>query len=723
MNTVELLSLSTDFLARRDNLKQTDILPLREVVREHNRLYHQEESPVISDTEYDELFHALARAEADYDMFDEASPTARLAILASEQFQKVKHQYPMISLDNTYSVEEVREWNERILRILSKMNNEQWIMNNDEKSNGKLLSVKWSLQYYIQPKYDGLGLAVIYEYGQFVQAITRGSGVEWEDVTLTALEIKNIPKDIKSLHTTPRMEIRGEVMMSRTVFDHVNGERLARWEKLFANPRNCASWSLRQLDPLITRARHLQFFAYAIPQIEQGLDSEKTVQSYHDMMDLLSSWGFEREDFEFKSIDSIDALCERITRETENRREYFDFDIDGMVLKLDDMMLWDDLGRTEHHPRYAIAYKFPAKQVRTKVISIEHSVGRTGTVTPVANLEPVEVTWVIVRRATLHNYDELGKKWVREGDYVFIMRAGEVIPEIVSVITDVRTWDEKIIKVPEVCPVCSTSLEQEIWKVAIFCPNPHCGAKIQWQLEMFVSKQGMNIDGLGEKQIELFLDLGWIMDFASIYELGNYRDEMLMLEWYKEKSVQNLIDALEKSQHTTLERVLTAIGIPNVGKKTAKIITNYELRITNMREISLLDAIFSTTEEELLEMKDIWPETARAFVEYMQDNRELMERLFSKLDISIPEQILFPSEWQMQGKLVGKSFCVTGSFESISRDSIHELIEKNGGEVRSSVSSKLTYLIVGSDAGSKKSKAEEIGVKCIWIEEFMDMIK
>lgn len=770
MNTAELLSLSTDFLDRRDNLKKTDILTLREVIREHNRLYYQDESPVISDTEYDELFHALARSEADYDMFDESSPTARLAILASEQFQKVRHQYPMISLDNTYSVDEVRGWNERMLRILRKDSfllghREEWSDPETQKGNpnsGWIASQtrndrdQEQLNYYIQPKYDGLGLAVIYRYGKFEQAITRGSGVEWEDVTLTALEIENLPKDIEALRDVPRMEVRGEVMMSRTVFDHVNRERLAKWEKLFANPRNCASGSLRQLDPLVTRARHLQFFAYAIPQIEQGLDSEKSVQSYHDMMDLLSTWGFEREDFEFRSIDGIDALCERITRETENRREYFDFDIDGMVLKLDDMMLWDDLGRTEHHPRYAIAYKFPAKQVRTKVLSIEHSVGRTGTVTPVANLEAVDVGWVVVRRATLHNYDELEKKWVREGDYVFIMRAGEVIPEIVSVIVDARTGDEEMIKIPEVCPICSTHLEQDEWKVALYCPNSHCPAKIQWQLEMFVSKQGMNIDGLGEKQIELFLEKGWITDFASVYELGGYRDELLSIEWYKEKSVQNLIDALEKSRHTTLERVLTAIGIPNVGKKTAKIVTQKIMSlasvmssevITESRHLSgenieqdfstlsyqtsvemteqqkkILSSIFSTTEEELLEMKDIWPETARAFVEYMQDNRELMERLFSKLDIEIPKQVLYSSEWQTQGKLMGKSFCVTGSFESISRDAIHEIIEQNGGEVRSSVSSKLSYLIVGSDAGSKKSKAEEVGVKCITIDEFMEMI-
>lgn len=722
MNTAELLSLSTDYLRRRDNLKKTDILTLREVIREHNRLYYQDEAPVISDTEYDELFHALARAESDYDMFDETSPTARLAILASEQFQKVRHQYPMISLDNTYNVDEVREWNERMLKILAKTEQNPL----SSLSQGGIQKLQHSnipkLKYYIQPKYDGLGLAVIYEYGKLVQAVTRGSGVEWEDVTLTTLEIENLPKDIERLRSTARMEVRGEVMMSRTVFNHVNRERLSRWEKLFANPRNCASGSLRQLDPLVTRARHLQFFAYAIPQIEQGTDTEKSVQSYHDMMDLLSSWGFEREDFEFRTISGIDALCDLIQTETVSRREYFDFDIDGMVLKLDDMMLWDDLGRTEHHPRYAIAYKFPAKQVRTKVLSIEHSVWRTGTVTPVANLEAVDVGWVVVRRATLHNYDELQKKWVREGDYVFIMRAGEVIPEIVSVITEVRTGEEKLIPIPEVCPVCSTRLEQDEWKVAIFCPNTQCPAKVKWQLEMFVSKQGMNIDGLGEKQIELFLEKGWITDFASVFQLRNHAHEILRVEWYKQKSVDNLLAALEKSRHTTLDRVFTAIGIENVGKKTAKIIAKYILS-KQTHNTHLVATITSVTEEELIELKDIWPETARGFVEYIKNNKNLIVRLFmEQLDIAIPEQILRTSEWQGQGMIAGKSFCVTGSFDSISREEIHELVEANWGEVRTAVSAKLDYLIVWDNAGSKKSKAEELGVQIFTLDDFQSMI-
>jgi DNA ligase (NAD+) len=293
MQLTQLLSLSEQYLSRIHNLKKDDILTLREVIREHNRLYYEAESPIISDTEYDQLFHALARLESDHDMFDGDSPTARLAILASAQFKKVKHQYPMISLDNTYSVDEVRDFEQRMRNVLK------------EKAPKEF-------SYYVQPKYDGLGLAVVYEYGRFTQAITRGSGVEGEDVTLTTLEIQNLPKYIEPLQDTPRMEIRGEVMMSRTEFNRINRERLEAGEKLFANPRNCASGSLRQLDPLVTRSRKLQFFAYSIPQIEQGIDVRYGVQSYDALMNLLSSWGFEREDFPFTLIHGIDKLTQLI---------------------------------------------------------------------------------------------------------------------------------------------------------------------------------------------------------------------------------------------------------------------------------------------------------------------------------------------------------------------------------------------------------------------------
>lgn len=700
MQKSELLSLSSEYLKRIDRLKKEDIIPLRETVREHNRLYYEEESPIISDVEYDALFHALARLEADNDMIDEDSPTARLAILASEQFQKVKHLYPMISLDNTYNVEEVGDFETRMRNVLK------------EKSPS-------TFPYYVQPKYDGLGLALIYEYGELAQAITRGSGVEWEDVTLGAWEIKNIPKEIKELKNIKRMEVRGEVMMSRTTFKAVNHERLETGEKLFANPRNAASGSLRQLDPLITRSRNLEFFAYSIPSIEQWEDVDLWIKNYNSLMNLLHSWGFERADFTFHLINGIDELCTLIDWETRERKEYFDFDIDGMVLKLDDMTLWDELGTTEHHPRYAIAYKFPAKQVRTKVISIEHSVGRTGTVTPVANLEPVEVTGVIVKRATLHNYDELTKKWVREGDYVYVIRAGEVIPEIVSVITDVRTGGEKEVHPPENCPICQTRLEQDVGKVAIFCPNRHCPAQIQGRLEVFCGKQGLNIDGLGTKQIELFLELGWVTDFASVFHLHEHREQFFELEWYKEKSVNNLIESIEKARNTTLERALVSLGIPNIGKKTAKLIAREILHEQQTKGYDILHTFFSLTEGELFEIKDIWPETARSLVEYTEENREIIERLFAELDFDTPTN---SPTLQLSSLLEWKSFCVTGSFEWISRDEIHELIEKNGGEIRTSVSSKLDYLIVGSEAGSKLEKAKELWVNILDINGFREMI-
>ncbi|GAB0175074.1 MAG: NAD-dependent DNA ligase LigA [Candidatus Altimarinota bacterium] len=692
-----LLSLSRELLDRSHNLKKSDIETLREVIKEHNRLYHIEEQPIISDTEYDILFHALARAEVDYDMLDDASPTAKLAILASEQFQKVKHIYPMISLDNTYNVEEVRDFEKRMKNILK------------EKSP-KLFP------YYIQPKYDGLGLAVIYKFGKLNQAITRGSGVEGEDVTLTAFEIGNLPKIIPSLQSVERMEIRGEVMMSRTEFNRVNHERSEQSEKLFANPRNCASGSLRQLDPLVTRSRKLQFFAYSIPQIEQGIDGSFEINTYEQMMTLLSSWGFEREDFPFTCALGIDDLASILDRETIHRKEYFDFDIDGMVLKLDDMTLWDELGRTEHHPRYAIAYKFPAKQVRTRVLSIEHSVGRTGTITPVANLDPVEVTGVIVRRATLHNYDELEKKGVREGDYVFIMRAGEVIPEVVSVLTELRNGSEKVIEIPKTCPICSTQTQQDEGMVAIYCPNPHCPAKIQGQLEMFVGKQGLNIDGLGVKQIELFLELGWITDFVSIFHLAKYREHFFEIEGYKEKSINNLLDSIEKSRHTSLDRVFVALGIPQVGKKTGKILAEYIFSLRGEGE-SLISTFRKVTYEGLEALYDIGPETAESVVVFIEENDILIERLLHELDIIIPEKIE-----KKGGVLVGKAFCVTGSFEAISRDDIHELIEKNGGEVRTSVTSKLDYLIVGENAGSKKTKAQSLGVECVSLQDFLTML-
>lgn len=404
MKTSQLFQESIEILGRIHRLKKDDIFLLRSLIREHNSLYYEKESPIISDEEYDALFHALAKLEAKFGMIDENSPTARLAILTGQQFQKVRHRYPMISLDNTYTPDEIRAFEERARNII-------------QKKIGEV----GDFDYYIQPKYDGLGLALIYRNGVLTQAITRGSGVEGEDVTLGAWEILGIPKKIDTLEGIDKMEIRGEVIMNRDNFLRVNSERMQKGERLFANPRNAASGSLRQINPLITRSRNLEFFAYSVPQIEAKIDGGENffIEHFSDLMNLLESWGFARKDFSFCSISGIKNLETEIIKQTQwylsdrapkEEREYFEFDIDGMVIKLNDMKFWEILGKTEHHPRYSIAYKFPAKQVRTKILSIEHSVGRTGAITPVANLDPIEVTGVIVRRATLHNYDELEKK-------------------------------------------------------------------------------------------------------------------------------------------------------------------------------------------------------------------------------------------------------------------------------------------------------------------------
>ncbi len=708
MNQTELLSITNLYLTKLHRLGVEDIDILRSIIKEHNALYYQNESPIITDGEYDILFHALARLESDYKMFDPDSPTARIAVKTSGQFRKVHHFYPMISLDNTYSIEDVLDFEKRMRNILK-----------DRSPN--------EIEYYVQPKLDGLGLALIYKYGILDQAITRWSWIEWEDVTINAFEIGNIPKNIHIWHSLERMEVRGEVVMPHKMFQSVNQIRLDNNEKLFANPRNAASWSLRQIDPLITRSRWLQFFAYAIPEIEQADVLDVHLTSYLSIIKYLEEAGFNSQNsgIHFSMGDiyhSVEKLCDFLIFQTqESNRTQFHFDTDGIVIRMNDLRFWKELGMTEHHPRYAIAYKFPAIQMRTKVLSIEHSVGRTGTVTPVANLEPVNIWWVVVRRATLHNYDELNKKDVRIGDYVFVIRAWEVIPEIVKVISEVRTGEELNVLRPSTCPICSTNLLQDAWKVAIYCPNLHCPAQIQGKLEVFVWKHWVDIDGFWVKQIELFLKKWWITDFSSIFHLSNYKEEMMYLDGYKEKSVTNLLISIEQARTIPLEKLLVSLGIPQVGKKTGKILAqyiagclfSYNDKISNQ---DIFQCLFSFTFETLEILHEIGPETAMSIVEYFQENRDIVTSLFNEIYIILPW--VYKSEnW----KLAHKTFCVTGWFSEISRDEIHAFIEKNDWEVRTSVSSKLDYLIIGSDAWSKEKKAKDLGVSCIQLSELYKM--
>lgn len=672
-------------------ISQDDIPQLREVIQYHRSLYY-DDKPVISDSEFDQLYALLVAAEEKYHLTHEESPTQEIARLEDSQFTKAPHLHQMMSLDNTYDAEDLREFEMRIRRILR----EEW----QERE----------LEYMVEYKFDGLGIALRYEHGKFVRALTRGDGQIGEDITLNAREIKNIPQTIPHRET---IEIRGEVVMPRSAFDELNARRLQTGEKLFANPRNAASGSLRQLDSTVTRDRDLLFFAYSCPDLEEihksGIQEEAT---YFALIQKLGSWGFSTSEqwqdvglfFERKTaIESVITMIQEM-----GKKPVCPFDIDGLVIKLNDLHLWPILGMTSHHPRYAISFKFPAEYARTKIIDIEHSVGRTGTITPVAHVEPVNIMGVTVQHATLHNYDEVAKKDLRIGDQVFIHRAGEVIPEIIAPIVEMRNGSETLIMPPTHCPICDAPTHREGEKIALLCSNPACPAREMQALEWFVSKHGVDIDGFGPKQIELFLELGWVTDMASIYDLRDHRDELLQVEWYKEKSVDNLMAAIEAKRTLPIDRFLGALGIPWVGKRTAKL-----LAALFHKTEDILD--FHLTLEELEAVKDIGPGTAGTIATYFETHKHLLERLLARVTVVFPK--IVETSWALSGK----TFCVTGTFD-ISRDEIHAMIEENGGEVRTAVSGNLDYLIAGENAGSKREKALSLGVRVLGWEEFQELL-
>lgn len=757
-----LLEISHYFLQNIQTLTQDDIVSLQECIREHNALYYNSESPVISDEEYDRLFHILKELETKFGVVDAASPTQSIAVLVGNQFQKWTHKYRMLSLDNTYDEADILDFDKRIKNILK----------NDS-----------DIEYCIEVKFDGLGIALTYENGKLVRALTRGNGIEGEDVTINAMQIASIPKHIT---LKENIEIRGEVVMPIAAFQELNIRRQNAGEKLFANPRNAASGSLRQLDWEVTKSRNLEFYAYSFPDIENDIDFAQKlwIDTYVKYTELLISLGFKSSVY-FKLVKNERELATEIHRLTEHR-PVFPYEIDGLVLKMNNLNRWQDLGMTEHHPRYAIAYKFPAQYVRTKLQDIEHSTGRTGIVTPVAILEPVNVTGVTVSRATLHNYDELRAKDIMIGDNVFIVRAGEVIPEVVSVISEARDGSQKVIEIPTHCPSCQTPLTQDVWKVAIYCPNRAlCPAQIQGKMETFVSKHAMNIEWLGKEIIALFLEKDFITDFTSIFHLARHRAEILTLEGFKDKKIDNILKEIEKNRHIPLANLLVGLGIPQVGRKTAKLLAahvaeKYEEKVIAKKpeddvatqsnktsifmdshallalrserqttgQISLFGQVQEPIEidpassagwrvtidkemlfhtlihlhlEELQEIKDIGPVAAGSIVYYFEENETLLKWLIGELFIELPK---ISVSWGagVSGILSGKSFCVTGGFEWISRDEIHEKIEAAWGEVRTSVSKNLTYLIVGTDAGSKLEKARSLGVEIIGLDGFLEML-
>ncbi|NVP17438.1 NAD-dependent DNA ligase LigA [Candidatus Gracilibacteria bacterium] len=702
-----MLELSKKYInLDKKSLKKEDIKVLQSLISYHSDLYYNKDEPIISDSEYDSLFKKLEYLEELYKSDFKQTSLIGSDVLEST-FEKVAHSRPMISLDNTYDETDLRDFDERVKKNIDFSPISILPGVSDYEINENIKKIKLNLDYCLEFKFDGLGVELIYKNGEFVQAITRGNGLEGEDVTINVLQIENIPKTIAYKE---HLEVRGEVVMPNSVFEELNSKAKLDGTKIFSNPRNAASGSLRMKDASITKQRKLKFFAYDLANFGDYVQSINKYK-YFDVIKSLEDLGFEISSY-FKCLNGIEEIISAIENFGDTKKT-IDFDIDGLVLKVNDITLWEQIGWTEHHPRYAIAYKFPAEIVTTKIISVDHQIGKTGTLTPVANLEPVNIGGVIVKRATLHNYEEVEKLDVRVGDSVFIKRAGEVIPKIISVVKNdsINRDDFEKIETPKLCPSCKTILLKDEDKVRFYCPNTiDCPAQHIEKLIFAVGKTGFDIDGFGEKQVELFLELGIIKSLSDIFRISEKREQILELEGFKEKSVNNLILGVENAKNMDITTFLTALSIPGVGKKTAKTISKLF-----KSKIDLL--FFSYTIGDLTSLEDIGPEIGQNVIDYfsIENHLKIISELLELLNIT------FYKEKEIVGNSIfrDKTMCITGSFMDFSREELTKKLEDVGGKFVSSVSKNTDFLLAGEKAGSKLEKANNLGVKVITLDYFI----
>ena len=663
---------------------------LRKTIDDYNYQYYSLSKSTVSDVEYDKLVKELELLEDQYPQFRaEYSPSQRVgSSLKDSKFQKVLHKKPMLSLSNSYNINDVISFVDRVEKSLG----------NREKY----------LPFALELKLDGASISIQYENGNLVSGITRGDGIEGEDVTENIMAIKTIPLQLKE---KINLEIRGEIVLPKSQFIKLNKLRLEEGEELFANPRNAASGTLRQLDSSIVTQRNLDAYFYFL------VDAQKyNLENHSESLKFIENLGIKTTGI-CEVITSINEMEKRI-KHWENHRETLDYETDGMVIKLDNLLLWEEVGYTTKSPKWAIAYKFPAKQVSTLLKNVTWQVGRTGKLTPVAELEEVELSGSKVKRASLHNMDEIARKDIRIGDKVFIEKAAEIIPQVVSSIKDGRTGTEKIVSLPESCPVCGYVLIKEIGLVDLKCINPICPAIVQGTFEYFVSRDGMNISGLGSKIVEKFLELGYIKDITDIYKLKEHGKELEELDKMGTRSVEKLLEAIEKSKKRPYAKTLYALGIPFVGKFLANLLSKKSENIDNLSQMTM---------EELLNIDQVGEKVAASVYEFFRneksveivkklkehgvnfslENKENIKKDKENLDV-LPETLT---------KFKDKTFLFTGKLEKFKREDIKEIVEKLGGTNLSGVSKKLDYLIVGADAGSKLSKAQELGTVSILTEE------
>ena len=653
---------------------------LREEIEYHNYRYYILDQPEISDAEYDRLMKELEKLEEEYpDLRSPNSPTQRVGASPLEEFEIVRHTTPMLSLANAFDETEARDFDKRVKKILG---------------------TSEEIEYVAEPKFDGLAVELVYERGQFVVGSTRGDGVNGENITQNLRTIKTIPLQLirKEIAVPERLEVRGEVIMQLKRFKELNRKREERGEPPFANPRNAAAGSVRQLDPKITVERPLEIYLYALGEVRGW-----TFKTQSEVLNTLPKWGL-RTNPHLRKCKNIEEVLDYY-HEMNEKRETLPYEIDGTVIKVNSFDLQTRLGEIARSPRWALAFKFQPKQETTKIKDIKPQVGRTGALTPVALMEPVRVGGVEVSRATLHNQDEIDRLDVRIGDTVVIQRAGDVIPEVVQVITSKRTGKEKKFEMPAKCPVCGAEVIKE--EAIHRCIGLDCPAQLKGRIRHFASKRAMDIDGLGVKLIDQLVDKGLVRDVADIYYIK--KEQLIELERMADKSAQNIIDAIEKSKTKPLSKFLYALGIRNVGETTAEDLA---------RHFTRLDDFFRLSEEELMEVDGIGPEVAASAHRFFGDkkNRESIDRL-KKAGVKVIEP-----KAKEKGKLAGKIFVFTGAMKDFARDEARTLVESMGATTASTVSKKVDFVVVGEDPGSKFDKAKELEIKTLTEEEFKKMI-
>lgn len=662
---------------------QSEIRHLREEIEKHNYQYYVLDAPIISDAEFDRLFKRLQELETAHPaLITPDSPTQRVGGSPLKVFAQVQHAIPMLSLENAFDDDDIAAFDRRI---------------------HERLKIQADIEYCCEPKLDGVAMSIRYENGLLVQAATRGDGMTGEDVTENIKTIRMVPLKLHGTHFPRVLEVRGEVFMPKKGFMKLNAEAVKRGEKVFANPRNAAAGSIRQLDSRITANRPLEIYFYGVGQVEGA----KLPRDHSNILSALANWGLR-----------VNPLI-RVVRGATGCIEYYQYigqqrvglpyEIDGVVYKVNSLAQQEQLGFVTRAPRWAIAHKFPAEEVQTVIEAVEFQVGRTGAITPVARLKPVHVAGVIVSNATLHNMDEVNRKDVRIGDTVIIRRAGDVIPELVSVIKDKRPDSAKKIALPKHCPVCHSVVEQVEGEAVARCTaGLFCAAQRKEAIKHFASRRAMDIEGLGDKLVEQLVDTNLISTVADIYDLT--QEQLENLERMGTKSALNLLEQIEKSKTTTLPRFLYALGIREVGEATAKQLALH---------FKTLDALENATEEDLQAVPDIGPVVAAHVAHFFQESHN--RKVISKL---IAVGVHWPAvKSEKNLPLAGKTFVITGTLSSMSRDEAKEHLEKLGAKVSGSVSNKTSYVVVGADPGSKFEKAKELNITILDEEAFSKFLE